>query len=126
MAKALASDNFRVAIATSSTREKSQAVLDSAEIPYKQMAYITGSEVKNKKPDPELFLKAASAINIIPPNCVVIEDAPDGVTAAKNAQCKCIAVTNSFPREKLNKADLICNSLTEIDIQTLTNLLRSS
>ena len=115
--------DFRVAIATSSTREKSQAVLDSAQIPYWKLTYITGSDVKRKKPDPELFLKAAQAAGILPQNCVVIEDAPNGVAAAKAAGCKCIAVTNSTAAEKLTQADLVVDCLTKISIETIISLI---
>jgi len=120
---ALAREDFRVAIATSSTREKSEAVLQSARIPYHKMVYITGSDVTHKKPHPELFLTAAQRIEVPATNCVVIEDAPDGVEAAHNARCKCIAVTNSTTAEKLSKADLIVESLLEIDLDIIINLI---
>jgi len=119
MTAALADKTFRVAIATSSVREKSEAVLKSARIPYTQVEYITGSDVKNKKPDPELFLTAAARIGIEPENCTVIEDAPDGIAAAKAAGCRCIAVTNSAPPEKLSQADRIVSSLEEIGLNDL-------
>lgn len=123
MAEAMARQDFRVAIATSSTREKSQAVLESANVPYKQMVYVNGNDVRYKKPDPELFLIAAERIEIEPENCVVIEDAPNGIVAAKAAGAKCIAVTNSASAEKLCEADLVCESLTEINLETITGLL---
>ncbi|MEE9370692.1 MAG: HAD family phosphatase, partial [Sedimentisphaerales bacterium] len=85
MDKAMKEKNFRLAIATSGTLEKSRAVLEAANVPYKKMVYINGDHVKNKKPDPELFLLAAERIGIEPANCVVIEDAPNGVQAAKAA-----------------------------------------
>ena len=53
---ALQRDDFRLAIATSATVELSRAILDSAKVPYQKMVYVTGSEIKNKKPDPTLFL----------------------------------------------------------------------
>ncbi len=123
MAAALARDDFRVGIATSSTREKSEAVLKSARIPYGQMAYVTGSDVKNKKPDPELFLMAAARLDLEPARCVVIEDAPDGVTAAHAAGCRCVAVTNSTGREKLAEADLVVQSLEEVDLRMVVGLV---
>lgn len=123
MEAALERQDFRVAIATSSTREKSEAVLQSAQIPYQNMVYITGSDVTHKKPHPELFLTAAQRIEVPAKNCVVIEDAPDGVEAAHNAGCKCIAVTNSTTKDKLAKADLIVNSLTAIDLETIIRLV---
>jgi beta-phosphoglucomutase len=123
MEKAMARADFLVGIATSSTREKSEAVLKSARIPYTQMAYVTGNDVKNKKPDPELFLTAAERLGLDPTQCVVIEDAPDGVAAAKAAGCHCVAVTNSASREKLAEADLVVESLVEVDIMMVSSLI---
>ncbi len=116
-------DSFALAIATSSTREKSEAVLKSAQIPYTQMAYITGSDVKNKKPDPELFLKAAEKIGVESERCVVIEDAPNGVEAARRSGARCIAVTNSTDAENLSQAELVVSSLDEVSLATIRKLV---
>jgi len=126
MGKAMQSQDFRVAIATSGTLEKSRVVLKSAKIPFERMVYITGSDVKNKKPNPELFLLAAERIGIDPANCVVIEDAPNGVQAAKAAGAKCIAVTNSTNATNLSQADLVCDSLEQIDLQTIVKLIEKN
>jgi HAD superfamily hydrolase (TIGR01509 family) len=123
MEKAMRRDDFRVAIATSSTLEKSRAVLNATGVPYQDMVYINGNDVTQKKPDPELFLLAAERIAIDPSHCVVIEDAPNGIQAAKAAGAKCIAVTNSAPAEKMQEADLICDSLKQIDIETIQRLM---
>ncbi len=123
MKEAMQREDFRVAIATSGTLEKSSAVLNAAKVPYKQMVYINGNDVKNKKPDPELFLLAAAGICIDPADCVVIEDAPNGIQAAKAAGAKCIAVTNSADAAKLQQADLICDSLQQIDLETIVTLI---
>ncbi len=125
IAKAMQREDFRVAIATSSTLEKSRAVLESAKIPFQKMVYITGNDVKNKKPHPELFLLAAERMGIAPANCVVIEDAPNGVQAAKAAGAKCIAVTNSTDVAQLSEADSVCNSLEQINIHTITKLIQT-
>ena len=125
MEKAMQREDFRVAIATSGTLEKSSAVLDASGVPFREMVYINGNDVKNKKPDPELFLLAANGIGIAPADCVVIEDAPNGIQAAKAAGAKCIAVTNSAGASKLQQADLICDSLEEIDLETIVTLIDS-
>ena len=57
---------------------------------------VTGTDVKNKKPDPEIFLKAAEIAGISPEHALVIEDAVSGVQAAKAAGMTCIGVTTSF------------------------------
>ncbi|MHC4123079.1 MAG: HAD family hydrolase [Planctomycetota bacterium] len=121
--QAMEHPQFKIAIATSSTIEKSRAVLTSAKIPYEKMVYITGSDVKNKKPHPELFLKAAEKMAVEPGNCVVIEDAPNGVRAAKAAGSKCIAVTNSASAEKLYEADLVCDSLEQLNLSIIKALI---
>lgn len=123
MEAAMAHHDISVGIATSSTREKSQAVLVSAGVPYHRMTYICGSDVSRKKPDPELFLLCAQSMNVTPGNCVIIEDAPDGVQAAKAAGAQCIAVTNSTTAARLAEADMVVDSLTEIDIDTIREMI---
>ena len=123
MNSALAHNEFRLAIATSSTREKSEAVLQSAGIPYERMVYITGSDVTHKKPHPELFATSAQRLKIPPSSCVVIEDAPNGVEAARAAGCKSIAVTNSTSAEKLSLADRVVPGLSEIAIEDVMVML---
>ena len=122
--EALQRRDFRLAIATSATAELSRAILESAKVPYQKMVYVTGSEITRKKPDPELFLVAASRIGIDPAHCVVIEDAPSGVQAAKTAGAKCIAVTNSTTAAKLAEADIVCDSLEQINLETIIELIR--
>jgi beta-phosphoglucomutase-like phosphatase (HAD superfamily) len=84
------------------------------------MVYVTGTAITRKKPDPELFLVAASRMGILPANWVVFEDAPSGVQAAG---AKCIAVTNSITAANLYQADLICDSLEKVDLAIITKLI---
>ncbi len=123
MESAMQREDFSVAIATSGTLEKSRAVLNAVKVPYRQMVYINGNDVRNKKPDPELFLLAANGLGIEAAHCVVIEDAPNGIQAAKAAGAKCIAVTNSADAAKLHQADLICGSLEQVDLETIVTLI---
>lgn len=53
---------------------------------------VTGNDIVNTKPDPEIFLKAAELLNLHPLNCIVFEDAEAGVNAAVAAKMKCIGV----------------------------------
>jgi HAD superfamily hydrolase (TIGR01509 family) len=124
--EAMASEPFEVAIATSSTREKSRSVLDSAKIPYGEMVYVCGDDISRKKPDPEVFQVACDRLKIPPALCVVIEDAPNGVEAAHAAGCKCIAVTNTCSSEALGEADMIVDSLCQVSLCTVLPLLRKS
>ncbi len=119
----LASDDVQVAIATSGTLEKSRAALEAARVPYTRMVYVNGNDVTHKKPNPELFLIAAQRMGLAPARCVVIEDAPNGVQAAKAAGTKCIAVTNTTPAEELGLADMICDSLERVTLDTIRTLV---
>ena len=126
MEKATRAEDFRLAIATSGTLEKSRAVLNAAGVLYQKMVYINGNDVTHKKPNPELFLLAAERSGVEPANCVVIEDAPDGVQAARAAGAKCIAVTNSTGAANLQQADLICDSLEQVKLNMIQELIDSN
>jgi beta-phosphoglucomutase-like phosphatase (HAD superfamily) len=90
------------------------------------MVHVSGNDVKRRKPAPDLFLLAAERLEIEPGRCVVIEDAPDGVRAAKAAGAKCIAVTNTTTPDKLAEADLICDSLEQINLDVIQELIDSN
>lgn len=125
IALALENDNVGLAIATSGTRQKSRAVLESAGIPYRKMVYVCGDDITHKKPDPEVFQVACRKLKMEPTHCVVIEDAPDGVAAAHTAGCRCIAVTNSCSRNALKDADLTVATLSAVTLDTIQRLLES-
>lgn len=110
-------------IATSSSRENSQATLRAADVPIGLFkAYVTGDKVTHRKPHPEIYRTAAEALELPPSSCVAVEDAPAGVASAKAAGMKCVAVTNSVPGEALGEADLIVDSLVEVTLAGLQDL----
>jgi len=120
---ALADDGWGLAIATSASVELAEAMLDAAGMPYRDAVFVNGSMVRKKKPDPELFLKAIDSLAIPATACAVIEDAPDGVAAAKAAGAHCVAITNSVDAEALAAADRVVDSLAEIGLDDLAALL---
>ena len=67
------------------------------------------------KPSPDLFLYAARQLESQVENCIVIEDSPLGVEAARRAGIMCIALTTTYDREKLVAADVVVDSYAEID-----------
>lgn len=77
-------------------------------------AIISGEDVERKKPFPDIYLLAAERIGVLPENCLVVEDAVTGITAGKAAGCKCLALTTSFPVDKLQAADWICKDLSVV------------
>ncbi len=120
---ALRDGGFRLSIATSATRELSEAILTAVKVPFDRMAYVSGSDVKKKKPDPQIFLIAIERLGLPAARCVVFEDAPSGVQAAKAAGAKCIAVTNTVPADQLGGADLITDSLEKVSLETIREII---
>lgn len=68
-------------------------------------AVVSGLDVVRKKPDPEIFLAAADRLGVEPASCLVVEDAVNGVAAAKAAGMRCLGITTSFSPEELSAAD---------------------
>ena len=82
-------------------------------------AVLTAESISHSKPDPEIFLKAASKLKTSPEKCVVIEDSIFGVKAAKSANMSCIAVlTGVYSKQELEreKPDLIVKTLKDRQI----------
>lgn len=76
-----------------------------------------GEQLKDaSKPKPDIFLHAAKMTESEPQNCLVIEDAPNGIMAAKNAGMKCVALTTTFIRDLLTGADEIVDNFNQIDL----------
>ena len=109
-----------VAVASSADKIKVQANLEKIGLPIKFWNAVTwGEEVKKKKPAPDIFLITAEKLNVLPDQCVVIEDAVNGIQAAHTAGMRCIAVSTTFSLEKLREADLVRDSLANIKIVDL-------
>lgn len=119
-----AADDCLLAIATSGNRNKQFPVIDGTGLDRGRLdAVITGDDVTRKKPDPQIYLVTAERLGIAPERCVVFEDAPAGVEAAKAAGMLCVAVTSSVDAGKLQAADLVVDSLAEVDIDRLRGLV---
>jgi HAD superfamily hydrolase (TIGR01509 family) len=111
---------FRLAIATSADSIKMEANLREIGMPASAFdGTVTGLDVENKKPSPDIYIMAAGKIGLKPDECLVIEDAVSGIKAAKSAGCKCLAVTTSFDRSQLAEADWICAGLNDVPEEVL-------
>jgi len=120
--KSLNENRIKIALASSATRENIDIIVRGLGIEGSFQTFVNGPEVAEGKPSPLIFQLAAKKLGVPPADCVVIEDAIAGVTAAKEGGMKCVAVTNSHPHEKLKGADLIVDSLTEVNIEILKGL----
>lgn len=114
---------YLMAIASSNNRKIVDTIVNKFQL-YKYMKFIiSGEEVKRSKPDPEIFLTAAKKMNVTPSDCIVIEDATNGVKAAKAAGMKCIGLKNTDTgKQDLSEADLIIENFNELSLDTLKNL----
>ncbi len=105
---------LKVAVATSARRDKMLFDLHKAKISPKLFnTIVTGSDIIRFKPDPQIFRVTTKRLKVNPKDCVIIEDAPSGVHAAKALGIRCIGVTHSVPKAKLERAgaDLVVDSL---------------
>ncbi len=106
-------EELKIAVATSADEAKMQINLREIGIPENTFdAVLNGLDVDKKKPNPEIFLKAAEKLGVDIKKCLVVEDAPKGVEAAHRAGAKCLAVMSGFSREELGEADWIVVDLT--------------
>jgi mannitol-1-/sugar-/sorbitol-6-phosphatase len=78
---------------------------------------VTAEDVQRGKPDPEAYLLAARRLGVRPEQCVVIEDAPAGIQAARAAGMKVIAVATTHSPETLTQADVIARGLASVTIK---------
>lgn len=89
----------KMAIASAAIPFNIDFVVDNLDIRRYIKAIISADDVEISKPHPETFLKAAEALDVKPENCIVFEDAPKGVEAAKNAGMKCVVLTTAHEAE---------------------------
>ncbi len=113
-------EGLRVAVASSADRIKIDANLEKIGLPPSGWdAIVTGDDVEHKKPAPDIFLAAASRLGVGVGACVVVEDAVNGIEAAKAAGMRCVAVAQTFAVEQLRAADLVRVAMTEVSLLDL-------
>ena len=115
---------FRLAIGSSNKTSEIEQVLSYISIRDKFELIISSTLVQHPKPAPDIYLAAARGLGLNPDECVIIEDSPIGVRAAKAAGIKCIAVTYTTPRSELEKtsAARIINNLSELTPEIIKSL----
>ena len=108
---------LQLAVATSSVSASARPLLDRTGIGSLFSVVVTGDEVQQGKPHPDIYLRAAKKLGIAPEACLVVEDALAGVAAAKAANMRVAAIPDKRfvdPREYENEADYVLGSLSEI------------
>lgn len=113
----------RIALASSSYRDAVDGVLAGLNIANFFEVIVSGLDVAQVKPAPEIFLKAADLLGVAPADCVVLEDAEKGIIAAHRAGMRSVAIPNEYTRHHdFSKATRICGSLAEITPAFLQSL----
>lgn len=106
--------SYKLAVASSADLRKVEGNLVEIGLPLDRFdAVVTGDDVAHKKPAPDIFLEAANRIGKEAAACLVVEDAPSGVAAAKAAGAKCLGITSSFTEAQLAGADCFARDLAE-------------
>ena len=131
--KGLAARGVPLAVASGAMREEVLAFIDALGLAGVFPVIVAADEVKRSKPDPESYLTALERLRrspglheLNPHYCVAIEDTPAGIQSAKGAGLNVVAVTNSFPRERLQDADAILEDLTGLGFSELDGIVRAA
>lgn len=104
---------IKIAIATSADKIKMEINLREIKIPLESFdASVNGLEIENKKPSPDIFLKAAERLGVDSKKCLVVEDAISGVAAGKAAGAMVLGLTTTFTAKDLSEADWISKNLS--------------
>ena len=105
-------------IATSNSRILTEAILKSHQIEDYFPVMVTGDEIVNGKPDPEVYLEAARKLRVKPEKCLVFEDIPYSIMAGKNAGMTVCAVEDDYSikdtDEKIRLADFYIKTYEEL------------
>ena len=119
----LKNNGVKIAIGTSAPQQNIDFTLGETGIKKYFDAIIDSSMVKNGKPSPDIYLKAAEVLQIEIKNCVVFEDALIGIDAAKAAGMKVIGVTTSHTADDLKHTDLQVPNFEEINSDVIKKLI---
>jgi HAD superfamily hydrolase (TIGR01509 family) len=106
---------YALGLASGSEREVVEEVLAINRLGRFFSAVVTDTDVQHGKPAPDIFLRAAELLNVAPRGCCVIEDSRHGVAAGLAAGMQVIAITNTYPAEKLRHATHVVQTYAEIE-----------
>jgi mannitol-1-/sugar-/sorbitol-6-phosphatase len=104
-------------VVTSGTRLLASARLRYCGLPVPKVL-VTADDVAHGKPNPEPYLKGAERLGFDPSDCLVIEDAPAGIQAARSGAMKVIGITSTYNAGALEHADTVIGNLNQIRVAT--------
>lgn len=111
----LQKDNYLLAVASGSQIEEIEIILRNLNINHYFKTIVSAEFVEHGKPAPDIFLLVAKKLDVDPIYCLVLEDSPNGIAAAKKAGMKCYAIPSKETKGKdFSNADKILNSLESV------------
>lgn len=113
--------HFRLAMVSGSNANTVKKIIDKFFPDYFEVV-INGSDLERGKPEPDPYLKAVERLALTKNECIVIENAPLGITAAKRAGLYCVAVASMLEPGKIQHADLVLENHTDL-LDYLKNLI---
>lgn len=112
---------LKTAVASSADLIKIEANLRKIGLlPETWSTVVSAEDAVHKKPAPDIFLAAARRLRLPPAQCVVVEDAVNGVQAAKASGMRCVAVAHTFRAEQLRGADQVRSNIADVLVADLT------
>lgn len=119
-------EEFTLAIATSTEADFAKIITTKHNIHPYFSVILSAKDITKGKPNPEIYLKTAKKLGISPHNCIVVEDASNGIEAAKNAGMKCIAIKmKGFEKRNLSQADYIIKNFIELTPSLINKVFSS-
>lgn len=111
----LRENNIKTAVATSTSAQTAHKIIEMAGVYNYFDAFVCGDDVKNGKPHPEVFLKAAEKLGLSPECCVAFEDSINGIKSAHSAKMKTVMVPDYLQptQEILPMVDCLCEDLSQ-------------
>jgi len=123
--KRLKDKGIRTAVASSSSRKLVEPVLMLLGVRDYFELLVCGDDVERGKPEPDIFLRAAAIMDVLPEECIVIEDSENGVKAAKAAGMRCIGFKNpNSGKQDLSRSDVVIEGFFDLTDEMLQSLFK--
>jgi beta-phosphoglucomutase len=113
----------KLAVATSAPPKNIVFTLDELDLRRHFAAVVGAADVKQGKPHPDVFLKAAEQLGANPADCIVFEDAPLGVEAARRAGMRAVVITSTLPADAFAEFDNVLRIVNDYDELSVDDLL---
>ncbi len=117
--KSLKENGVKIGVATSAPASNLDFVFENIKIKNYFNAVVDAHQIKNGKPNPEIYLKTAEILDVSPADCVVFEDSVSGIQSGQRAGMKVISLITTHRIDELPKTELAINNFTEISVEKI-------